>query len=222
MAGKRATPDDLIDTAPLSDLLRQLARRGVVRNYRKGSVIIEEGDHGDTIFIILGGRLRAYSRHAVSQREVTYGHYGAGEYLGEMGLDGGPRSASVEVLDDAWVVRIDKVTLQAFIAQNPGFAFELLDKVIRRARSATLGLRQIALNDVYGRIKDLLDTLAVPQADGTRMILERLTDADVAQRVGCSREMVSRVMKDLRDGDHVVKLVAPPRIQLLGRLPARW
>jgi CRP/FNR family cyclic AMP-dependent transcriptional regulator len=200
--------------------LRELARRGVVRSYRRGTLLIEEGDRGDTIFIILAGRLRAFSRHPTNEREITYGVYGPGEYVGELGLDGGLRAASVEAEQACTCVRIERPTLEAHIAEHPTFAFELLAKVIRRARSATLGLQQIALNDVYGRIKLLLESLAVAQPDGSRVIDERLTHREIAGRLGCGREMVSRVMKDLERGGYLQP--APKGLELVRPLPARW
>jgi CRP/FNR family transcriptional regulator, cyclic AMP receptor protein len=85
--------------APLmSDALRDLAARGEVRRYRRGTLLIQEGDVGETLFIILSGRLRAYSV-GDREREITYGVYGPGEYIGEMSLDGGPRSASVMTVE---------------------------------------------------------------------------------------------------------------------------
>jgi CRP/FNR family cyclic AMP-dependent transcriptional regulator len=220
MATSRPAPADLIDSAPMSDSLRELARRGVVRAYRKGTLLIEEGDRGDTIFIILAGRLRAFSRHPTNEREITYGVYGAGEYVGELGLDGGLRTASVEAVEPCSCVRIERPSLEAHIAEHPAFAFEVLAKVIRRARAATLGLQQIALNDVYGRLKALLEASAQADANGQRVVVDPMTHREIAQRLGCGREMVSRVMKDLERGGYVQP--ASAGLVLVRALPARW
>ena len=207
------------DVPHASEAVVALAQRGEVRRYRKGTLLIQEGDQGDTLFIILAGRLRAFSV-GERDREITYGVYGAGEYLGEISLDGGPRSASVITLEASRCAVVTRRTLEAFIAERPAFAFELLAKVIRRARSATHSARQLALNDVYGRLKLLLDSLALAQADGTRVLSERLTHQEMANRLGCSREMVSRLMKDLERGEY---LVANMRgLALLRPLPTRW
>lgn len=212
-----ATAPPSIDDLP--EPLRALARRGDVRHYRKGTLLIQEGDSGDTLFIILAGRLRVFGS-GDRGREITYGTYGAGEYLGEMSLDGGPRSASVIVLDTAICAVVTRHTLRQHIAEHPEFAFELLAKVIRRARVATLNAKQLALNDVYGRLVLLLNGLAVLQPDGTRRIDERLTHQEMANRLGCSREMVSRLMKDLEGGGYVS--AAAGVIVLMRPLPARW
>jgi CRP/FNR family cyclic AMP-dependent transcriptional regulator len=210
---------DPFDCPALSDSLRALARRGELRHYRRNTVLIEEGERGDTLFIILSGRLRAYASDDRG-REITYGIYGPGEYLGEMSLDGGPRSASVVTLEASECVIVARPTLQQYIADEPAFAFELLAKVIRRARAATLSAKQMALNDVYGRLTALLNELAVEQPGGERLIEARLTHQDMASRLGCSREMISRLLKDLERGGYMLTEGKAWRIPRA--LPARW
>lgn len=214
-----AASSDPYACASLTESLRALARRGELRRYRKGTVLIEEGDRGDTIYIILSGRLRAYATGA-GEREITYGVYGPGDYLGEMSLDGGVRSASVITLEPTQCAVVTRQTLRQYIAEQPEFAFELLAKVIRRARAATLGEKQLALNDVYGRLVALLNEQAVAADGGKRVIAERLTHRDMANRLGCSREMVSRLMKDLETGGYVETPGAS--LVLTKPLPARW
>lgn len=205
---------------PLSPLLAELAARGETRRYRKGTLLVQEGDVGDTLFIILSGRLRVFSAAEHDEREITHGVYGPGEYLGEMSLDGGPRSASVITQEACSCAVVGRATLQRFIAEHPEFAFDLLTKVIRRARAATLGVRQLALNDVYGRLRQLLLGLTVAEPDGTPRLPERMTHQDLASRVGCSREMVSRLLKDLERGGYTA--VQAGRLALLKPLPQRW
>jgi CRP/FNR family cyclic AMP-dependent transcriptional regulator len=205
---------------PLSPALAALAARGQRRHYRKGTLLIEEGDRGDTLFIILQGRLRAFSA-GERGREITYGVYGPGEYLGEMSLDGGPRSASVVTLEPAVCAVVDRAMLMEHLRSHPEFALELLAKVIRRARAATLSTKTLALNDVYGRLAALLTSMAQQPDDGGPLrVEERPTHQEIAYRLGCSREMVSRLLKDLEQGEYLRFL--PHRIELLRPLPARW
>ncbi|MBA2723334.1 MAG: Crp/Fnr family transcriptional regulator [Methylibium sp.] len=215
------TPEnhDLIERLPASEALRALAARGDIRRYRKGTLLIQEGDEGDTLYLILAGRLRAYSAGETG-REITYGLYEPGEYLGEMSLDGGPRSASVIALEPTVCAVVTQRTLRGFIGERPEFAFELMAKLIRRARVATLSAKQLALNDVYGRLVALLNSLALPQPDGSRQIGMHMTHREMANRLGCSREMVSRLMKDLEAGGFVK--ADTPGLRLLRVLPARW
>ena len=203
-----------------SPALLDLAARGTLHGYRKGRLLFEEGDAGETLHIIVSGRLRVFSANPENGREITYGTYGAGEYVGELSLDGGCRSASVEAVEASRCITVTRPTLERFIAERPEFAFELLAKVIRLTRAATLSARQLALNDVYGRLRLLLIDLAAPHADGTRVIDARLTHQDLAHRLGCSRPMVSRQMKDLQRGGIIDRSECPLRI--VKPLPARW
>ena len=206
-------------TVLMSDCLVELASRGETRRYRKGTLLIQEGDQGDTIFIIQSGRLRVFSS-GDNDREITFGVYGPGEYIGEMSLDGGPRSASVITLEASVCTVVCRRTLERFVGERPEFAFELLAKVIRRARSTTHSVRQLALNDVYGRLRALLHGMALPQTDGSLRVVERITHQEMANRLGCSREMVSRLMKDLERGGYIA--VEGTQFVLLKALPQRW
>lgn len=198
---------------------RTLAARGVPRRFGKGMLLIQEGDRDDTLFLILSGRVQAFSKDERG-REIVYGVYGPGDYLGEMSLDGGPRSASVQALALTHCVTLTRQTLREHIVANPEFAFELMDRIIGRARAATKTARDIALLDVYGRVTQLLDGLAVDRADGTRVIEGALTHKDIASRVGCSREMVSRLMKDLETGKFIA---AEGRdMMILRPFPSGW
>jgi CRP/FNR family transcriptional regulator, cyclic AMP receptor protein len=192
--------------------LRNLATRGDVRRFRKGSILIHEGDLGDTLFILLKGRVKVYCMddHA---REITFGIFGAGEYVGEMALDGGPRSASVITLEPTVCSVVRRQEILAFVGEYPEFSFEMLSMATRDARN-------LAFIDVYGRLTRLLNELALPQPDGRRRIAERITHQEIASRVGCSREMVSRILKDLSLGGYLA--VQEQRIVLIGKLPQRW
>lgn len=200
-------------------LVAELAARGVQRRYRAGALLIQEGDLGDTLYIILSGRLRAFAADN-NNKEITLGIYGAGDYVGEMSLDGGPRSANVETVETSVCAVVTRDTLRSFIAERPEFAFDLIGRLIRRARMATESARNLALIDTYGRLTRLLNQMAAPQDDGTRRIPERVTHQELANRVACSREMVSRLLKDLESGGYVK--VQDRRLVLLKTLPARW
>jgi CRP/FNR family cyclic AMP-dependent transcriptional regulator len=219
MPTRSQEPTDPFSIPPMSDSLRALARRGTLLRRRKGAQLITEGDRGDTLFIVISGRLRAYSAGA-DEREVTYGEYGAGEYVGEMSLDGGPRAANVEAMEPTLCSMVTRATLQQHLDADPAFAFELLAKVIRRARAATLGLRQVALNSVYGRLKDLLERIAQPQPDGSYLADPAPSHLEISRSLGCSREMISRVMKDLENGGYVE--VSRRRVHIRKPLPDKW
>ena len=214
----RKTPTaDLLDDA----LLRSIAERGSVRSFPAHAVLVTEEDMSDALFIILSGRIKAYGS-GVDGREVVYGTSGPGEYFGEMTLDGGPRSASVMTTEATTCVVVPGVEVRAFLAKHPDFALHLVRKLIGLARASTEHVKSLALEDVYGRVARLLRTLAREDAGapGTWMLPQRLTQQDIAERVGSSREMVSRVFKPLLEGAYVEMRAG--RIVLLKKLPARW
>jgi CRP/FNR family cyclic AMP-dependent transcriptional regulator len=205
---------------PWSPSLKRLAERGVVKRFRSGTQFITESEPGDTLYIVLEGRLRAFSEDA-DGREVRYAEYGPGDYVGEMSLDGGLRAANVATLTPCRLAMVTRATLQAHLADEPAFAFELLAKVIRRARAATVGLREIALNDVYGRLKRRIEERATSVAGGGRIVAEPPSHATLAASIGCTRSMVSRVLKDLERGGLLV-VDANGAWRLPRELPAKW
>lgn len=205
---------------PSSTHIEALAALGVPRRYRRGALLIQEGETGDTLYIVLQGRLRAFLGDEAG-KELTLGTYGPLEYVGEMSLDGGPRSANVEAVEATTCSVVSRTTLLAYIADHPEFALELMARLIRRARLATESARSVALIDVYGRLVRLLNQLAAePNVLGERPLRERLTHQEIAQHLACSREMVSRLVKDLETGGYLA--VRERWIWLLKALPARW
>jgi CRP/FNR family cyclic AMP-dependent transcriptional regulator len=208
-----------IDYNVLPELLRPLAERSEIRRFRKGALVLDEGDRGDDLYIILAGELRAFTGSDTG-RHVTFGLYGPGDYLGEMGLDGGARMASVEALSDTTCALVERATLQQYIGERPAFALELISKVIQRARVAALAASQFALNDAYGRLKRWLDAVAQAQFDGTRLVREPLADIDLPQRLGCSQEMAGSILRDLEHA--AIISLEDGRLRILRELPSHW
>ena len=205
--------------AALTPALRALALRGTIRNYRKNSVIINEGEVGESLFVLLEGRVKVYSNDA-DGREITYNVVEAGDYFAEMWLDGGPRSASVMTLEPSVCSVVSRNALRDHLADEPEFALELVSQVIRRARAATETARNMALLDVYGRVIATLENHQGPASPDNPITITQITHQQIASRVGASREMVSRLLKDLEKGGYIE--LGVKRITLRKKLPARW
>ncbi len=212
-----ATQEKLL--AQLTPQLQSLARRGVLRNYRKNAIVISENDVGDTMFVLVQGRVKAFSSD-VDGREITYGTIESGDYFGEMSLDGGPRSASIITLEPCVCAVIDRSIVLAYLSEAPEFAVSLINEVIQRARAATESARGMALLNVYGRVVALLESYGGAGKPDAPVLIYPVTHQDLASRVGASREMVSRLLKDLEKGEYVK--LGIKRITLLKKLPARW
>jgi CRP/FNR family cyclic AMP-dependent transcriptional regulator len=197
--------------------LASIAPNAPTRHYAARTVIVTEGDRAGTLFVILEGRCKAYVS-GEDGREAVLSVMGPGEYFGEITLDDGPRSASVMTLEPSRLLVVPQGEFQAFLAGNPEFAFHFIRKLIRRIRDLTRTVGNLSLLDVYGRVARLL--LDSAKEEGGRLeIPGRLTQADIASRVGCSREMVSRIFKDLVQGGYVS--VEKERIVILRRPPER-
>jgi CRP/FNR family transcriptional regulator, cyclic AMP receptor protein len=206
--------------ATLPPSIEKLALAGVQRSYKKKSIIICEGDSGDTLFILLEGSVRVYGQDGQG-REVTYGQIEAPSYFGEMSLDGGPRSASIEAATACQCAVVTRERVKAELAANPELAFELITKITARARAATDTVRSMALKDAYGRLREVLEALAgEPNEQGHRKIKTGTTHASVALRIGTSREMVSKILRDLEKGGYLVSEVRA--IWIAKKLPSHW
>lgn len=199
-------------------MIRELASRGQPRTFPKNAVIINEGDRGDTLMVILSGKVKVYVSDD-DGREMILDMHEAGEYVGEMSLDGRPRSASVMTLEPTTCSVLSRDELRAAIAKNPDIAMAIIEKLIERARIATDNVKNLALMDVYGRVARLLLSLA-KEENGKLVVPDRMTQQDIADRVGASRDMISRIFKDLTIGGYVT--VENRQITINRKPPARW
>jgi CRP/FNR family transcriptional regulator, cyclic AMP receptor protein len=181
--------------------LRALSAQGVIKSYAKNTIIVSEGDDADTFFIVVAGRVKVYvSDDGI--RDFVLRTMGPGEFFGEMILVGQPRAASVMATEAVRLVVIPKKKFQDFILHHPQFSLRLIEQLIARIHTLTESVKGLALTDVYGRVVRLLLNMA-KQHDGKLVILEKLTQQDFANRVGASREMISKIFKDLVAGDYI-------------------
>jgi len=198
---------------------RELAARGRIRCFAKDTLIIRENDPGNALFVILAGAVQVYVSGANGQ-DMVLGRYGACDYVGELALDGRARSASVRALEPTVCSVVTRRALHSAIRADPRIAVRMLATVSRRTRVATGFVKSLALLDVYTRVAQLLLSLECVEIDGLRLSRERLTQKEIARRVGASRDMISRIFKELRTGGYVA--VRDRRITILRAPPARW
>ncbi|MGH8649629.1 MAG: Crp/Fnr family transcriptional regulator [Burkholderiales bacterium] len=198
--------------------LAAISAHASARAFPRNAVVLNEGDRTDSLYIILEGRVKAFVADA-DGKEVVLSTQGAGEYFGEMVLDRKPRSASIMTLAPSRFLVVPGEDLRDFVQRNPAFALSLIEKLIQRVRTLTESVKSLAFMDVYGRVARLLLELA-EEHDGRLVIGERLTQQDIASRVGASREMVSRILKDLSLCGCITQSRAG--IVLHRKPPARW
>jgi CRP/FNR family cyclic AMP-dependent transcriptional regulator len=200
------------------DDLKALTQQGIVKAYPRNAVIVNEGDDTDAFYVIVSGRVKVYASDD-DGREITLTTQGAGDYFGELVLDGGPRSASVMTLEPSRLAVIPKHRFRDFLVSHPPFTSQLVERLIARVRDLTGNVKSLALLDVYGRVARLMLDLAVEQ-NGNLVIIDKLTQQEIANRVGSSREMISRIFKDLTAGGYIS--IEKRRINIHRQPPRHW
>ena len=172
------------------------------RSAARGSMIMAAGDPTDSLYIVLSGRLKVMMSDA-DGKEVILNILGPGEFFGEMGLiDDSPRSASVVAIEPCELLSISKRDFKRCLGENFEMTMALMRGLVRRLRDADRKIGSLALLDVYGRVARLLLDMS-ETVNGQKMVTRRLPKQDIAKMIGASREMVSRVMKDLQLGGYI-------------------
>lgn len=198
--------------------LRALEDKAVVRSFRKHTIIINEGDLTDSFYIIISGRVKVYLSDK-SGKELILDIKGPGEYFGEMVLDEGPRSASVMTLEPSQFAIIAKNDFKGFLLKHPDVALHIIQNLIKLARGLNENVRSLAMLDTYGRVARMLLELATEQ-EGKLVIPAKLTQKEMASRVGASREMINRIIRDLTVGGYIK--VEEGHITINKPPPSRW
>lgn len=202
-----------------SERLEQVAEHGTVRTYPKNAVLIHEGDLSDSLYVILKGKVKVYASDE-DGKEIILNIQGPGEYFGELALiDAAPRSASVMTMEPSKLAVVSRADFENFLTRHPSVAIELIRSLAQRVRSLTESVKSLALLDVYGRVARTLLDLATEE-EGEVAVRQRLTHQDIANMVGASREMVSRIMKDLINGGYI--RIEDRQIVIRQKLPPGW
>ena len=207
------------DFLPVDDsATSQFARMGRVLRFAPHTIVLIEGDFSDGVFVILKGRVKTFVSEP-DGGEIVLTVLGPGECFGEMTLDGGSRVASVLTLENVSCSVISRAALRAAIAGDSQFALWMIELLIARSRRATRLIKDLALHDVYQRVTHLLQSLA-QERSGESVVSERLSQQEIAHRVGASRDMVSRVIKELIAGGYIA--MEHKAITLIKKFPLRW
>ena len=189
--------------AALPESQLQLLTRVVGRkSHPRNSTIIAAGDITDALYIVISGRLKVMMSDDEG-REVILAILNQGEFFGEMGLiDESPRSATVIAIEPCELLTISKLDFKKCLQENFDICTAVMKGLVRRLREADKKIGSLALMDVYGRVARLLMEMA-ETVDGQRVVVKKLPKQDIAKMIGASREMVSRVMKDLQTSGYI-------------------
>jgi len=183
--------------------LERLSRVAVRRRAGRGDQVVRSGESADALLILLTGRAKV-TNFDEEGREIILAWLGPGEFFGEMGLiDGSARSASVVAVENCELLAIGKQEFQRCMQENFQVAQKLMQVLVRRLREADRNIESLALLDVYGRVARLLLDLS-EEEEGKRLVKKKISKQDMARMIGASREMVSKVMRDLEIGGYIV------------------
>jgi CRP-like cAMP-binding protein len=185
------------------DAILRLTRR---KRFKKDDIIFHEKEQGDSLFVILHGRVRV-AIFGDDGKEVTLSELSEGDFFGEMALlDLEPRSATVIAEEDSEFLCLQRDDFARAIEQDPGMSASLIQVLAGRLRKANHQISTLALLDVYGRVARVLQELGEEEGkrlkDG-RVVVRRPTHMDIAHRIGSSRETVTRMMRDLEENGHI-------------------
>jgi len=209
------------------ELFKQLKQQDVedillhihCRNFPKKTQIVTEGDDSHSLYFLLSGKVKIYLDDD-NGKEIIVNVHQAGEFFGELGLlKSIPRTASVLTMEDCRIGIMPEADFRRCLASYPCFAMSLIENISDRLIEATETIRKLGLMDVYSRIAVTFLNLS-EEENGIRVIHEKLTQQNIAGRVGASREMVARILKDLRSGGYIEQKEG--KIYILKPLPHSW
>lgn len=181
-----------LDDVELNKLSKVASRKRVER----GASVVRAGDVTDSLYILLSGRAKVTNTDEEG-REIILAWLGPSEFFGEMGLlDGSPRSANVVAAEACELMFLSKDAFQRCLQDNFQVAQKLMKILVQRLREADRKIESLALLDVYGRVARLLLDMS-EDVDGLRVVRKKMSKQDMAKMIGASREMVSKVMRDL-------------------------
>ncbi|MBP6779980.1 MAG: Crp/Fnr family transcriptional regulator [Ottowia sp.] len=217
---------DLIRRVPLFSMLTEsqaisVADAVVKRRFKRGEVIVEQGKKSNALFILLNGRARVVTADSRG-REVILATLQPGDHIGEMSLiDNEPHSATVRAEVQTDVLMLGRIEFARCLPENSSMAYAVMRGLVQRLRHADRKIESLALMDVYGRVARALLEFATETGDGEMLIREKISRQDIAKMVGASREMVSRVMKDLEERGFIQtqengSIVVKERLNALG------
>jgi CRP/FNR family transcriptional regulator, cyclic AMP receptor protein len=178
------------------DKLEAIARCAVLRRVTRGTAVVLAGDSTDNVYFVMNGNLKVLVSDD-DGREVILTMLSHGDVFGEMGVfDKEPRSATVTAVAAVDLIVISQADFRQILQDNFELCLRIMGNLSQRLREADRKIESLALMDVYGRVARLLLDMA-ETSGGQTVVRKKISKQDIAKMIGASREMVSRVMKDL-------------------------
>ncbi len=197
-----------------------MSQVAIPRKFPSGTRVFHEGDTGDACYVVKSGVFRVTREHS-DGRAITLANLANGDIFGELAmLDGSARSASVEALEDSELLALPATDVKGLLRDHPELAVKLVEALTRRLREANERISTQSFRTVPGRVAGVLTSLLTEElpGDAARDVTIRMTQADLAQLAGTSRESVSRFLANLeragvvRCGRGRVTVLEPDRL----------
>ncbi len=198
--------------------IEMVASQTVTRQFPKNTVIVSQGDDTDSIYVIVQGKVDVFL-HNDKGKEIIINTLGVCESFGELAPLGGiPRQASIITTEDSTFGIISRQIFMDTLLVKPAIAMRIIDLLITRIQDLTEEVSSLALEDVYNRVVRILYKHA--EEVGEKLVTEKLTQQDIASRVGATREMVHRILKELKTGGYIS--IEGKHITIEKKLPPGW
>ncbi|MFT4606941.1 MAG: CRP/FNR family cyclic AMP-dependent transcriptional regulator [Urechidicola sp.] len=190
----------------------------VIRQFPKNTVVISQGDDTDSFYVIIQGRVDVFLRNDKG-KEIIINTLSSSDSFGELAPLGGiPRQASIITTEESTFGVISRKVFMDTLLSNPAVSMCIIDLLITRIQDLTEEVSSLALEDVYNRVVRILYKHA--EAVGEKLVTEKLTQQDIASRVGATREMVHRILKELKTGGYIS--IEGKQITIEKKLPSGW
>lgn len=216
----------VIDTLKKTDLfqglesedIEQVAAQVVTREYPKNSVVVTQGDDTDTLYVIIEGKVDVFLQNDKG-KEIIINSLVACDSFGELAPLGGiPRQASIVTTEVSLMAMISRQVFMDTLLTKPAISMRIIDRLIWLIQDLTQEVSSLALEDVYNRVVRVLYKHA--EEVGNKLVTEKLTQQDIALRVGATREMVHRILKELKTGGYIS--IEGKHITIEKKLPPGW
>ncbi|MFB3058489.1 MAG: Crp/Fnr family transcriptional regulator [Gammaproteobacteria bacterium] len=198
--------------------IEMVAAQAVTSQFPKNTVIVSQGDETDSFYVIVQGKVDVFLQNDKG-KEIIINTMGLCESFGELAPLGRiPRQASIITTEDSTFGIISRQVFMDTLLVKPSIGMRIIDLLITRIQDLTEEVSSLALEDVYNRVVRVL----YKHADevGDKLVTEKLTQQDIASRVGATREMVHRILKELKTGGYIS--IEGKHITIEKKLPPGW
>lgn len=200
------------------DVIRQVASQAATRQFPKNSMVVTQGDDTDSLYIIIQGKVDVFLQNDKG-KEIIINSLGECDTFGELAPLGGiPRQASIITTENSEFIVISRQVFMDTLLTKPSISMRIITRLIDLIQDLTDEVSSLALEDVYNRVVRVLYKHA--EEVGDKLVTEKLTQQDIALRVGATREMVHRILKELKTGGYIS--IEGKHITIEKKLPSGW